>query len=84
MAIMFDIGAPGGAIGIGVGIGFLLIALAAAYIAFRMLRKTVKMAFRMAIVAVILIVGLIGTAAFFYMGSGGNGPKNRPAPSRPR
>ena len=70
-------------VGIVLGVGFLLAALAAAYIAFRMLRKTVKMAFRLAIVAMILVIGLVGTVAFFYMGSGGT-QKPRPAPGRKR
>ena len=87
MTILFDIGPPGGTIGIGIGVAFLLAALTAAYIAFRMLRKTVKIALRMLIVAVILAIGLVGTMAFFYMGSGGNPrnqPANRPASNRQR
>ena len=75
MTILFDIGPPGGAIGLGMDFGFLLIMFAVAFVAFRMLRKTVKMAFRLAIVTVILAVGFVGTMAFFYMGTGGNGPK---------
>lgn len=72
-------------IGIVLGVGFLLAALAAAYIAFRMLRKTVKMAFRMAIVAGILVIGLVGTIAFFYMSSGSSTPpRNRPSANRGR
>ena len=87
MTFLFDIGPPGGTIGIGIGIAFLLAAFTAAYIAFRMLRKTVKMALRMLIVAVILGIGLVGTMAFFYMGSGNtprNLPANRPAANRQR
>ena len=74
-------------IGIVLGVGFLLAALAAAYIVFRMLRKTVKMAFRIAIVAAILVIGLVGTVAFFYMSSGGGRgapPRGRPAANRQR
>ena len=84
MTILFDIGAPGGTIGIGVGIAFLLAALTAAYIAFRLLRKTVKIAVRMLIVAVILGIGLVGTAAFFYMGTGNGTPRNAPPANRRR
>jgi len=83
MTFLLDIGPPGGAIGVGVGIGFLFLAAAFAYVVFRMLRKTVKTAFRLAIVALILIVGFIGTMAFFYMGSGSAG-KPTPAPARRR
>lgn len=84
MMMLLDVGSPGGAIGLAAGFGFLLIAAGVAYVAFRMLRKTVKMAMRLAIVAIILVVGFVGTLAFFYMGSGGNGPRNRPASSRQR
>ena len=84
MTILFDIGPPGGAIGLAAAAGFLLIAIAVAYIVFRMLRKTVKMALRLAVVAVILIVGFVGTLAFLYMGTSGSGPKGKPAPTRQR
>ena len=84
MTMLFDIGLPGGAIGMAAAAGFLLIAIAVAYVVFRMLRKSVKMALRLAIVMVILAVGFVGTIAFIYMGSGGSGPKGRPTPSRPR
>lgn len=83
MTFMLDIGPPGGAIGLGVGFGFFLIVLAVAYVVFRMLRKTVKMALRLLIVAAILFIGTVGTLAFFYMGSGGTS-KGRPAPTRQR
>ena len=81
--LLFDIGTPGGAIGLVAGIGFLFIAFALAFVAFRMLRKTVKMAFRMAIVAMILVIGLVGTLAFFYVGSGNKKPA-RPSANRQR
>lgn len=54
-----------------------------AFIAFKMLAKTVKMAFRMVIVAVILVIALIGGAALLMFGSGTkNTPK--PAATKPR
>lgn len=84
MTILFDIGPPGGAIGLAAAAGFILIAMAIAYVVFRMLRKSVKMAFRLAIVMVILAVGFVGTLAFVYMGSGGSGPRGQPAPTRRR
>jgi hypothetical protein len=82
MMYLFDVGVPGGPIGIGLAIGFLFLAGAVAFVAFRLLRKTVKMAFRLAIVAVILMAGFVGTLAFFYIGSGSGKPV--PAPSRRR
>lgn len=83
MTMMFDVGPPGGAIGLGVGFAFFLIVLAVAFLAFRLLRKTVRMALRLVIVAVILIVGFVGTLAFFYVGSGSS-PKGRPTSTRGR
>ena len=74
-----------GMIGTVLAIGFLLTALAAAYIAFRMLRKTVKIALRMTIVAAILVIGLAGAIGFFYLNySGTTPPRNRPAANRQR
>lgn len=84
MTILFDIGPPGGVIGLAAAAGFLLIAMAVAYVVFRMLRKSVKMAFRLAIVIVILGVAFVGTLAFVYIGSGGSGPTGKPAPTRRR
>lgn len=83
MTFLFDIGFPGGSIGAGVAIGFLFLSGAVAYVAYRLLRKTVKLALRLAIVAVILTIGFVGTMAFFYMGSGSAG-RSVPAPSRRR
>ena len=84
MTILFDIGPPGGAIGLAAAAGFLLIAIAIAYVVFRMLRKTVKMALRLAIVAVILFVAFVGVMAFVYMGPGDSQPSGKPAPTRRR
>ena len=46
---------------------FILIMLAVAYIAFRILKKTVKMAFRAIIVLVILAVAVVGGLALWNM-----------------
>ena len=81
--LLFDIGPPGGSIGIGIMIAGFFVLAAIAYVVFRLLRKTVRIAFRLAIVAAILIVGLIGAMMFFYLGSGSGIPV-RPAPQRPR
>lgn len=76
--ILFDIAPLGGGLGIGLAIFFFLICLAAAFITFKMLKRTVKMAIRMVIVAVILFVALIGGVALMYFGSSGNGPVKPP------
>ena len=81
--VLFDIGPPGGSVGFGLMIGGFLVLAAIAYVIFRLLRKTVRIAFRLAIVAAILIIGLIGGAFFLMLGSG-RGPVQRPATQRNR
>lgn len=49
---------------------FFLIFAALAYIVFRMLKKTVKVALRMAIVAAILLIAVVGSVSFWYLGAG--------------
>ncbi|MCB1023996.1 MAG: hypothetical protein KDB79_06395 [Acidobacteria bacterium] len=49
---------------------FVLIMLAVAYIAFRILKKTVKMAMRALIVLLILVVAAAGGIALWNMNSG--------------
>jgi hypothetical protein len=56
---------------------------AIAFIAFKMLRKTVKMAIRMAIVAIILLIAIVGAIALTMFGSG-NKDTPKPASTRPR
>jgi uncharacterized membrane protein YdbT with pleckstrin-like domain len=68
--ILLDISPLGGGIGIGLAAFFLLIGAVVAFVAFKMLKRTVKMAVRMAIVAVILIIAVIGGASFLIMSSG--------------
>ncbi len=70
-------------LGIGVAVVILFIALASAFFAYVMLRKTVKMAIRLVIVAVILIIALVGSISFWWFSSG-SAPKTRPSPTRSR
>lgn len=68
---------------IGAAVVIVFIALASAFFAYVMLRKTVKMAIRLVIVAVILIIALVGSVSFWWFSSG-NSPKPRPSPTRSR
>ena len=77
--LMFDIAPQLGTVGIAAIIGFFLIFAAVAYVAFRLMRKTVKMAFRLAIVAGILLIALIGSILIYW-----NGTKYTPRPPRPQ
>jgi predicted anti-sigma-YlaC factor YlaD len=87
LSLFFDI-APlsggAGAVGIFLAIAFGFIVLAAAFFAFVMLRKTLKMAFRLLIVAVLALIALVGSVSFLLFSSGSSSPKSRPANSRPR
>lgn len=71
-----------GTAAIGVAVVFVLILAVAAFVAFKMLAKSVKMAFRMIIVAIILLVALAGGAALLMLASD-DSPK-KPAPARTR
>ena len=77
--ILFDIAPLGGGLGIGLAVFFFLACLAVSFIVFKMLKRTVKMAIRMVIVAVILFVALIGTVAFLTLGSSGSSSVKQPA-----
>jgi flagellar basal body-associated protein FliL len=61
--------------GILAAVVFFLVFAGVAYIAFRLLKKTVKMAFRMAIVAVILVIAIAGSVSFWWLGSSKHTPK---------
>ncbi len=54
-------------LGIVAAVLFFLVFAAVAYIVFRLLKKTVKMAFRMTIVAVILLIAIVGSLSFWWL-----------------
>lgn len=85
IAILFDAGVPGGTTAIVAAIGFFFILAAAAYVLFRIMRKTVRMAFRMAMVVTFLFVFLVGGIAVYWFSSGSSSrPTPRPGPTRQR
>jgi hypothetical protein len=59
------IGTVGGA-GLVAGVVFFLIFVVVAYVAFRMLKRTAKLAIRMSIVGIILLVASIGTVLIWW------------------
>jgi uncharacterized protein YqhQ len=61
---------------------FFLIFVAVAYIVFRLLKKTVKMAFRMAIVTVILLIAVVGSVSFWWLGSSKSTARPRPTQTK--
>ena len=71
MIPLLDIAPDAGVIGKTAGIGaaavFLLVVGAGAFIAYKLLKRSVKMAFRVAIVAVILVIGVAGSVALWAL-----------------
>lgn len=61
---------------------FFLLFLGVAYVAFRALKKTVKMAVRMAIVGAILVIAVVGSVSLWYFSSGGTQKQKPPAERR--
>jgi len=83
--LLFDIAPVGGGIGAVVGIAFFFILAAVAFIAYKMLKKTVKMAVRMTVVVAILLIALIGSIALLmFSGSSGGGKRPTPTTQKPR
>jgi apolipoprotein N-acyltransferase len=81
--MMLDIAPSGGVIGAVVAISFFLVLAGAAYVAFKALKKTVKMAIRMVIVAVILVIAVVGSISLWYFSSDAT-PRLKPPVNRKR
>ena len=64
--ILLQAAPSGGIIAAIVAASFFLVLLGAAYIAFKALKKTVKMAVRLAIVGVILLIAIVGSVSLWY------------------
>jgi hypothetical protein len=82
-ALLIDIAPIDSGPGIIAAVAFFLVFAAVAYVAFRMLKRTVKMAVRMTIVALILLIAALGTI-FIWYGSGSRGRPVRPPANRTR
>ena len=81
MMFLFDVATPSsGALIAGAGIVFVIALAAVAYIAFRIFRKTMKMAFRMAMLAAVLIFVLGSGVGLWLFGT--SKPAPRPTPQR--
>ncbi len=71
-AFLFDSAPSVGTVGVVVAVSFLLVFLGVAFVAYKALRKTVKMAFRLAVVGVILVIAIAGSVSLWYFSSGGS------------
>lgn len=82
MTLLLDVAPVASGVGIAAAAIFFLIFAAMAFVAFKMLKRTVKMAFRIAVVAIILAVAVAGSIALWAFSGGGS--SERPRPTRPR
>ena len=85
MTIFIDVAPDAAGIGIFAAVAFLLIFAAVAFIAFKILKKTLKMGFRMALVAVILLIAVAGSLSFWWLGERHpTRPQLRPKTTQPK
>ena len=83
LANFFDIAPSGSAIGAGVAAAFFLVLIGVAFIAFKALKKSAKIAYRLAVVSVILAIAFVGSLSLWYFSSGST-PRPRPPIERKR
>lgn len=82
-AFFINIGVFGGWGGVLAAAAFFLIFVAVAFVAYKVLKKTVKMAVRIAVVAIILAVAAVGSIILWaYDGSSPERPRSRPTTNR--
>jgi len=79
MTLFLDVSPVGGGVGVFMAVAFFLVLLAAAFIAFKMLKKSVKMAVRVVIVVVILAIAVTGSLSFYMLAKS---KPTRPTPAR--
>ncbi len=82
MTLFLDISPAAGGTMAFVGIAVLVVFIGAAFVAFKLLKKSVKMAFRVAVVALILAIGVAGSAFFFAVGTSKPTRTSRPVKNR--
>ena len=80
-ALFLDIGPVGGTVGVFAAVALFFALLAAAFIAYKLLKRTVGMAVRLLVVAIILAVAFFGSISLLYFG-GKPSPRPRPSPTR--
>jgi len=81
--MLLDIAPSGGMVGAIVAGAFFLVLAGAAYIAFKALKKTAKMAIRLLVVVMILVIAVAGSLSLWWFGSDAT-PKLKPPAERRR
>ena len=83
--LLLDVGPVGTGIGLFAAVAFFLVCAVVAFAAFLLLKKTLKMAFRVGIVIVLLVIAVVGGIAFVWFGyKADTGRRPRPPVVRPR
>jgi uncharacterized membrane protein YwzB len=82
--ILLDVSPAAGGIGIFAGVAFLLTFLAIAFVLFKLLKRSVKMAFRIVIVAVVIAIAVAGSAFFLMLGTTSSKPVRPPVHVQPK
>ena len=80
-AVFVDVPSVGTA-GAIVGLLIFVVAAAVAFVIFRLLKKSLRIAFRLAIVAAILVIAAVGAGSLWWFGT--DSGNERPAPARRR
>ena len=69
MTLLLDLAPEPGGVGTFLAVGMILSFIGVAFVAFLLLKRSVKMVFRIAIVLIILAIGLAGTVFFYAVGN---------------
>jgi cytochrome bd-type quinol oxidase subunit 2 len=80
---LMDIAPSGGMVGAIAAGAFFLVLAGAAYIAFKALKKTAKMAIRLLVVVMILVIAVAGSVSLWWFSSDAK-PKLKPPVERKR
>ncbi|MFZ1701550.1 MAG: hypothetical protein WBO10_06385 [Pyrinomonadaceae bacterium] len=83
MTLLLDVAPVPGGFAIFAAVAFFFVFLAVAFFAFKLLKKTVRMGFRMFIAAFFVAVAVAGGIFLFWAGTGKSPrPQSRPARTR--
>ncbi len=81
--LVFDIAPLVGGVGISLGIIFFLVFAAIAFVMYKILKRTFKMAIRMTIVAAILLIAIVGGISLYLFGAPMFGTSSSPVRTTP-
>jgi hypothetical protein len=81
-ALLVEVPSIGTAGAIG-GLLIFVVAAAIAFVVFRILRKSLRIAFRLALVVAILVIAAVGAGSLWWFGTD-DGPNKKPASERRR